>query len=267
MQRKNFSLIELLIVVAIIGALTALILPQFDVSEAEAKDAGCDYSQYGTMRTLTQFRSLNGVYPTGWHTGLEAATSPDVKTGLMGILSSAKMPEITAGNIDKGSSISKLTQNEINSLAAAGIGSLGFGYGEEAVKPTTDTTVVRMDKQWFEDSSFDWAAKAGTIGTATPVTFNGRDYAKLKAKYITNGNYSGFIVLFASPTVDWENYYTGGDLDAPTASKVSVAQEGKCPWVKDIFGYYIGYFAVDGVNSTKAKLIGTTCPECGPLNP
>lgn len=116
-----------------------------------------------------------------------------------------------------------------------------------------------MTGDWFEDSSYDWTAHTGTVGTADKVTFDGHDNAYIKNKY------GEIIVLFAAPTVDWDNYYTGGNLTAGTSSKVSVAQEGKCPWVKDEFGYYVGFFGTKA--GEKAKLIGTTCPECGPLNP
>ena len=54
---RFFSLIELLIVVAIIGALVALVLPHMESNEQEAKDTACDYNSYGTLRYLTMFRS------------------------------------------------------------------------------------------------------------------------------------------------------------------------------------------------------------------
>ena len=74
-KKEGFSLIELMIVVVILGALTAIILPQFDVSETEVKDTACDASNYGTLRQLASFRSANGVYPTGFHTGYAKAES------------------------------------------------------------------------------------------------------------------------------------------------------------------------------------------------
>ncbi len=251
MQRKNFSLIELLIVVAIIGALTALILPQFDVSEAEAKDAGCDYSQYGTLRTLTQFRSLNGVYPTGWHTGL---TSDGV------VMADPKMMDVCKNNVDNAASIAKLSAENIESLEEAGIWTLAADYGKAAVAPVVDTTqVIKVDGEWFETQDL------GTWSNSTdPVTFNGKGYATTPDSSNYNYGYDDVVVLFAAPTVDWENYYVNSATDG-VASKVGVAQEGKCPWDKDAFSYYMGFFGLKA--GAKAKLIGTTCPECGSLNP
>lgn len=263
MKKNYFSLIELLIVIAIIGSLTALIMPQFDMSESEAKDAGCDYSQYGTMRTLSDFRSLNGVYPTGWHTGLETQTGSDV----MGTNEDSAMADITWGNIDNNATIAALTDAEVESLKLAGIGSLGYGFGIDAKDIANTTTAIKMTADWQENASHE----NSDAGSGATVTFNGVPYTTPSSGDVTGleDKYESVIALFAAPTVDWENYYTDGDTTAGQPSKVG-AQVGKCPWVKDIFGYYIGYFGTNGTtaaNAVKAKLVGTTCPECGPLNP
>ena len=54
-KKTAFSLIELLIVISILGALTAIILPQFNVSEQEAQEAISKHNAMGLMRFLNQY--------------------------------------------------------------------------------------------------------------------------------------------------------------------------------------------------------------------
>jgi hypothetical protein len=85
------------------------------------------------------------------------------------------------------------------------------------------------------------------------------------------------IVLWIAPTIDWEyhpvrnknNDWTNG------AVEMGIDLQGKCPIpAVDIdesedppeFAYYMAYFKVYD-NEEPARLIGTTCPECGVLNP
>ncbi|NMA45119.1 MAG: type II secretion system protein GspG, partial [Lentisphaerae bacterium] len=55
-MRSQFTLIELLIVIGLLGALTALILPSLMADREEALGDVCDYNQAGTVRVLKQFK-------------------------------------------------------------------------------------------------------------------------------------------------------------------------------------------------------------------
>ena len=260
--RAGFSLIELMIVVVIIGALVAIIIPQFNASESEAKDAGCDASNYGTLRQISNYRSLNGVYPSRLHTGFES----DAGSGApMGTSDCSKLASVTATNFVSKSTWAALTADQASSLAKAGIVKLaygGFGINADFVPTTGGVHVARVTASWLEDHN----------DNTTIVTVNGvdlKDYVQVDP-YDSSASpeEDGIVVpLIAAPTADFDNYYLGSE-SAKYASKVSVAQVGACPWVEKgtEFPFYVCFFKVydDG---RAAKMIGTACPECGSLNP
>ncbi len=259
----GFSLIELMIVVVILGALVAIIIPQFNQSESEAKDAGCDASNYGTLRQISNFRSINGVYPSRLHTGYEADSSSSVPMGDGS--ATAKLADVTRSNFVANCSLVQLSTNQVASLKAAGIVKLaygGFGIDSDFQETDTDDYVASITSSWLENHD----------DNNTKVTINGVDLPD----YVQADPYDssadpeedGIVVpLFAAPTADFDHYYLGS-VDAQYDSKVSIAQVGGCPWLEagSQFRYYICFFKVydDG---TAAKLIGTACPECGSLNP
>lgn len=322
--KKAFSLIELMIVIVIIGALTAIILPQFDVSEAEAKDTGCDASNYGTLSQLTKFRSLNGAYPARMHTGYEAdgGASTDALMGTSTDSVFAKIPSFTALNMANGggdSTTARSTSFNVNSedyldfgdsLREAGIISLACGgfpidaANSESVayvafngiagntSMTTKAVVYlsAITSNWFEAWAVndDGTANDAELDTAsTPITINGiplpyymfedprTAYAAgttlpdtfTSTAMVGGDSGDGIVVpLFLAPTTDWDHWYdaNGGEND----SKIQVAQVGQCPWLEGgaEFRYYIGIFKLYA-DGSKAKLLGTMCPEGGSLNP
>ena len=268
-MKQGFSLIELMIVVIIIGALTAVILPQFDFSEAAAKDTGCDASNYGTLDQLSKYRSLNGVYPSRMHTGYEAVT-PAADETMGGTDGVPGLADATAFNMQSNVTFSALTANEAASLRDAGIEYLasgGFGINAAFAEVTTNMTVASVNADWLEDPT----------DTATSVTINGLpifayaasdpqlDYAPGDGigDLTTDGK---VIPLIIAPTTDWENAVVDGDAQP---SAIGVAQEGGCPWLEggEDFRYYLAFFKVYDVEDKPARLIGTACPECGSLNP
>ncbi len=297
--KAGFSLIELMIVVVILGALTAILIPQFSNVETDAKDTGCDASNYATLRQLNSFQSLNSVYPAGLHTGLGLSTAEDLMGfGTAGAEKGAKIPSFTAINLgegkDKADKVSttqvKLTAEQAESLRAAGMINLAYGgFSQDAadplkmekVKVAADSGYVNsITGNWYEAWETDATGKAtDKLDTASaPISINGiplyayqyanADDMTLDATAADTGwgDKNGIVVpLFAAPTVDWEHYYIDG---VPNASKVGVAQEGACPWLEGgaEFRYYMCIFKVFN-DGTPAKLLGTVCPEGGSLNP
>lgn len=279
--RKGFTLIELMIVIVIIGALTAIILPQFDTSEAEAKDAGCDASNYGTLSQLSKYRSLNGVYPSRMHTGFE----DEGATAAMGDTAGAALAAITKANLTNGTSVKledTADKKYATSLKEAGIISLaagGFGKDPVTFQAVNTFSVKSITSDWYES----W--KIGDDGKATEELDTTSEAVTINGIKLTNYRYAdpykaqsgdtdaqtnpedGIVIpLFIAPTTDWEHWYDAGGNE--NASKIQVAQAGGCPWLEggSEFRYYIAFFKVydDG---RKAKLLGTACPECGSLNP
>ena len=254
-KRSFFSLIELLIVIGIMGILTALILPQFSAVESDSKDTGCDYNNAGTLRYVTMFKSANGKYPTGFHTGLKDANGTEYETSDCAI-------NPTYTNVNSHSSRTALADaadaEYLTSLKSAGIVSLA--YGSETAKTGVDSiAVIQPSSNWYEDAP---------DGTDEVLMLNGSTFEQWNATAAADapdGKVGKLIALYAAPTVDWDAYYDkdGGKIDD---SKIGVALPGKCPWPEDgKLRYYICFFKVYA-NGDPAKLIGTCCPECGVLN-
>lgn len=284
MLRKNFSLIELLIVIGIMGALAALILPAFSDSETAAKDTACDYNQAGTLRYLNMFYSVNGVYPSGFHTGGStsgwAAANND---------NDVVLTTCAKHNFENASDDLALTQGADSyekSLVDAGIVELAFGQGNSAgyAKVSDGNVTVKSVKGETTSWTEELDPLTGEVNpNGAPLTFRGVSLGHIAeigqmeegtlATHLTGaaGDCRQFrkagegkfkiVPLYVAPTIDWTTYY----VDGPNDSKVSVAMTSKCPWGEDgVARYYIAFFKVyeDG---TPAKLLCTSCPDCGVL--
>jgi type II secretory pathway pseudopilin PulG len=280
---RFFSLIELLIVVAILGALVALILPSMESSEDEAKDTACDYNNYGTLRYMKTFKSINGVYPSGLHTGLtsDAATATTME-GVAGFTAANLCggdwdtePTLTWDNIDNGyhgtSTSAALTENQVASLTKAGVAHLAYSTdvptfnSANVISTSNNVVTIPAGTDWYEDHvSINPDDNEATVDhtAGAEVTINGKKLSDINPE----GSGNVIVPLFVSPTVDWDHYYSEAG-SAEGNSKVGIGLPGKCPHLaKDAFRYYICLFKVYG-NGTAAELIGTLCPECGSLNP
>ena len=76
-KRSAFTLIELILVVAILGILAAIIIPRFTTTQTTAKDAA-DKTQIQMINTMLELYKANtGAYPTLTVIGTDAAYFPD----------------------------------------------------------------------------------------------------------------------------------------------------------------------------------------------
>ena len=293
-RKKGFTLIELLIVIGLLGALTALVLPSLSADRTEAMADACDYSHYGTVRTLKQFRQVTGHYPAGLHTGLVSIGSQSdafgstgstpvdgVMPGLPSALAKRFGSATAPGKNTQGDSTFQLTANQVLSLEKAGLTTLSYGGGLNSVAVATGNRVIRIKDTWRDDGnnpfSFDgtpvfaaagtksWTGKPAAGGTATP--------ADCIHKKINKGG--TVIVLWVAPTTDWDSRMNTGNDWSKGNVELKIDLEGKCPvptqgvdGTDDVsFSYYMAFFLVDDTGAEPAVLIGASCPEDGLLNP
>ena len=272
MKRHSFTLIELLIVIGLMGALTALILPTVTANREEALGDVCDYNQAGTVRTLKQYENIVGSYPADMHNGLQTAV--DAATAMPGL--PAAQTDHMGNASDACPSLHLLTDHQANSLSDAGITSICYGeglqsenipYAEVPTETLTDFAVVIA-----HDGTDPWADDEGNEMTFDGISIT--DWMDGNNTPSWDGGKSGeIVVLWITPTVDW----SAGDADNNDWSQGNVTMgidmEGQCPIPtaaasggEVTFPYYMAYFKVydDG---TPARMIGSTCPECGVLNP
>ncbi len=254
--RKSFSLIELLIVIGILGALAALILPSFTTTEKEAKTTADAYNGAGIVRYVHMFQNANGYFPSGFHTGLDTAGAP-LET----------LPETFAeeGAFDTDSAFSALVLSDaanalyISSLKAAGINYLGAGDVSGAtmspLKDTTATpTVIKIDPTKL-DLTFDGRKLADWV---KPLQFEMGEHAE-------NGI---LVALFVTPNVDWETVYSGGyhahgdhgHFETRTASKIGLKNTPASTVSNAEFKYYACIFKLNNDGSA-AQLVGAVSPE------
>jgi prepilin-type N-terminal cleavage/methylation domain-containing protein len=263
-NRSGFTLIELLIVIGLMGALTALILPKLSASREEAIGDVCDYNQAGTLRVLKEFKQMTGQYPSGLHNGLNGIAATATKVD--------GLPDYQSNNMvaNIATTLTKLTANQSLSLSNAGITSIAYDTGYNTAPVAADVYVARCDFHWKDDGGkmyqFDGVPVSTTNGAAASGTKTWEDED-------ANGTTEGIIVtLWVAPTTDW-SMPTGNKDWTKGSVELGIDLAGKCPVpVSSIgggeptFAYYMAYFKVydDG---TAAKLVGTSCPECGVLNP
>jgi hypothetical protein len=158
----------------------------------------------------------------------------------------------------------------LTSMKAAGI--VKLAQGDSAAASLDSIKVIQIDgtKEWSEDatSTLNTAGDAFdsvTVPTTNQLSYNGQSFATIVSADGPGGKAGILVPLLAASTVDWDNYY-GEDGEIAGESKISIALPGKCPWPEDgKLRYYICFFKAFADGSA-AKLVGTACPECGPLN-
>ncbi|MHC4120935.1 MAG: type II secretion system protein [Planctomycetota bacterium] len=119
MKRKGFTLIELIIVVAILGIMAAIVLPTFQGNVAQAKESASK-TNLATMRTQIELYQLhhNG-FPPGYIDGAAAPVTM-VELQLIGttaIGGQASVSTIPADPYLYGPYLKKIPQNSYNKLS------------------------------------------------------------------------------------------------------------------------------------------------------
>jgi prepilin-type N-terminal cleavage/methylation domain-containing protein len=270
-RKSGFTLIEMLIVIGLLGALTALILPALSANREEAIGDICDYNQAGTVRVLHQYRSLIGLYPSDLHNGLDgtAATAvamdgiPEAQSYNMTGEDPLDMDGDAATDDGIGPTRVALTANMADSLTAAGITNVCSGTGLNSTAVATGVNLVELTDAWLDD-------------TPAAYQFDGQSLAAWRAKTNSGTSDGVIVVLWVAPTVNWAAG-DGSNTDWTKGNvQLGIDLEGQCPIPTGgidgdpEFAYYMGYFLVDteaAPDNSPAQLIGTSCPECGVMNP
>lgn len=220
-MKKGFTLIELLIVIGLLAALAAILLPSMMGDRTTALEGICNYNQAGTLRTLRQFESMtSGKLPNGLHTGLETGGS-SAMSGL---------PTVLHANMGRSGCIEALSAEEVAALNALGITKLAYGSGDssatdpdeqigyETVSSSVSTAIVTTD--WHDDAGAEYS-------------FNGKTLSMLEDE-----GYTKVIPLFITPTTDW----TAQQTTAWTKGfSVGMDVPGSCPIPEGDFAYYVAY--------------------------
>jgi prepilin-type N-terminal cleavage/methylation domain-containing protein len=262
-RSSAFTLIEMLVVIGLLGALTALVLPGLAANREEALGDVCDYNQAGSVRVLKQYNNLVGGFPADMHNGLQG--TDDSPVAMEGLPSAQTEHMVTDINETRHA----LTEDQADSLVAAGITRVCSDTGLNSTVVAADVNVAAAcsangSNPWNDDSEAE-------------MTFDGiaiSDWADGSAGPSWNTEKAGPVVcLWIAPTVDWAS--GSGDNNDWSKGNVEygIELEGKCPiptaaasGAEVSFSYYMAYFKVydDG---SPARMIGSTCPECGVMNP
>ncbi len=105
MKKKNFSLIELLIVIVIIGLIAAMVLPQMSNLGDDAEEATARYNARATASQIALFKASTGKYPAKFHSGIK------VQGKGYGCISSEGLPYHNAHNPVNGQDVNNATGN------------------------------------------------------------------------------------------------------------------------------------------------------------
>ncbi len=257
---QRFSLIELLIVIVIIGLLSALLIQQFGNFSEDAKTA-VDKSNLSTLqRHLVTFNAANGHYPSSLHTGLNATGTASIKK----VEDPSAWPTVEtsepffiasmAQNID---SYTVAVPEDVlpavrKSLAEGGVRNLLFGFDDYDGTPILD-----LDKTLplRSISSTGWFDTNGG-------TFNYEGYPIQK----WNDNYY-YIPLFVSNRTQWGGIYdTKGNYVGASKVKLDEAPQAPLPEGSTKANYYALIFRVkatsDGAKTfSPAEFLGVYSPN------
>ncbi|MDO4568953.1 MAG: prepilin-type N-terminal cleavage/methylation domain-containing protein [Planctomycetia bacterium] len=244
-MKKGFTLIELLIVIGLLAALAAILLPSLMGDREEALSGIDSYNAAGTLRTLRQFETLtSGRLPNGMHAGLQEYDGSDPMNGI-------------SATFRENMHVDTLTEEEIEALNSVGITKLAYGSGDpnggsqdEIIgyhTLDTNTNVVKITDHWGHDHG---GSEHGDHNHGE-LSFNGKTI-----EVLYNEGYSTTIPMFIAPTTDWT---------APSTTQwtkgfsVGMDIPGKCPISDSDFPYYIAFVGI----KTGSATYSVTTPEHG----
>lgn len=165
MYRKGFTIIELLVVVAIIGILAAIILATLASPRDRANDASRLQAVKEIQKALQLYVANNGYFPAGNETALSAALVPTYLPSIPApsgttIQYQALTSPTTGGVCNSGTNCQSYHLGVSLTQSAGSKTMLSDKDGENVVGPTSGTTFDGLSAQ----------ADCGADGTATTLT-------------------------------------------------------------------------------------------------
>ena len=121
-SRLGLTLIELVVVMAILGALAAMLLPKFDGLQSAANHVAAGSSMTDVAKLVQTYKTSKTVYPDGWDSltsGSSLWTAGNVGTQTKGLHS--QLVDSSNGKLTMGTA---LTATQVSALNAAGITTL-----------------------------------------------------------------------------------------------------------------------------------------------
>ncbi|MDR2438205.1 MAG: prepilin-type N-terminal cleavage/methylation domain-containing protein [Planctomycetaceae bacterium] len=247
-KKSGFTLIELLIVIGLLAALAAVLLPTLMGDREDALSGIDKYNAAGTLRTLRQYQAITGNLPNGMHTGLD-------ENGVL----MAGVTDAFSTNASKSGSITTLSADDVTALQSIGITKLAYGTGD-ATKTGDDalgyktltegSSVISVTSEWVGEDD-------------EQLTFNGKGLT-----YLLDPNGPGFtkiIDLFLTPTADWSSESTGW----VKGFNIKMDVPGTCPLVDDEFSYYTVFIGIkangEATVSATASDVSGNAPTKAPL--
>ncbi len=138
MEKKGFTLVEILIVVAILGIMAAIVIPTFQGNVAQAKESASK-TNLGTMRAQIElYRLHHNSYPPGYTNGAVGPIA-SVELQLIGTTAATgqSSPNIVpAAPFLYGPYLKKIPQNPYNKLSSITRVAVGTAFSA-AVDGTT----------------------------------------------------------------------------------------------------------------------------------
>jgi prepilin-type N-terminal cleavage/methylation domain-containing protein len=220
-KNSGFTLIELLIVIGLLAALAAVLLPLLGGDRDKALANIDKYNKAGTLRTLRQYEAVTGgKLPNGMHTGLTDTTGSTLM----------EVPERFRTNA--AGSVEALTADDIDALNSAGITKLAYGKGD---KTATDSATILGYEDLVVGDNVIVATSAWQDEDGNTLTFNGKTIADLNGE-----GYLKIINLFVTPTADW-NASGKGWVEG---FNVKMDIPGTCPIPDEAFSYYTAFIGI-----------------------
>jgi prepilin-type N-terminal cleavage/methylation domain-containing protein len=293
-NRSGFTLVELLLVIVIMGVLASVVVQQFEVSEAAAKDTVGGFNEAAVEKVIHDYQSVHGVYPSGFHTGLDdAAATASIagvsKEAALNMASSGTPGEDVSANVVNnytegcqvttlGANVKALTAGQQQALREYGIHRFAVGgytaAGEKGTQTPLDTAGLVC---WVltDDGSFTGMDlyRGGEL-TYDPVTYLpiatlGDEVVTINGRALSTYNAwgeSAVVLVYVTGDVDWTAVYKGdpdetgwGTMTAK--SKMTLAKPATDPKAvtETIFPYYLAafYLSPDQVGSA----LGYSCKQ------
>jgi len=297
----GFTLIEMLLVVAVLAVVGTMIVSQFGDTEKQAKQVAAIHNPKMLEQVTNDFKSLYGVFPTMWHTGLNTAGTQSVEgLGLQVALNMAgnatagqNLPATAIANnfangyqvLTAGANVKSLTAAQVRALRANGIHQLKRnGYtpksDSQATPPivsnpsTVDVDSVATLKLWILTGGEN-LFRGGSVSSAFPPTYTvGTEVVTIDGRALST--WSGFgggeaVVLVAcAKEVDWKGVLKGdpdrtGMGEFVKNSQIELPEAPRDPNAKSASAFPY-YWAVFNISPTEVDGVGISAQLLGILD-